>query len=521
MPKFKDYKQGQQASLFPLDISSLIPKDHLVRQIDTIIDKLDTTKLQSYFSEMGASSYHPQMMLKILVYAYSTKNHSSRKIAAMLRQDVTYMWLSGMQAPDFNTVNRFRTAYLKDVIEDVFTEVLMFLRKHKYIKFENFFVDGTKLEADAGKYTHVWRKNTERYKSAVQARVKILMGEIEQLNQQEDKLYEKKDLPELGQESTISSAQVEEVAQNISKKLAEKQEGLKKQEVKKIQSKINKLAKEKDNLKKYEEQEAILGERNSYSKTDPSSSMMRMKGTDELRPGYNIQASSENQYITNISAGQNASDSVCFPGHLDKIAKRGKEFLPKNFVGDAGYGSEENYEALEKEEIGNFLKFQSFGQEQAQQHKNNIFHKDNFDYQEQDDYFTCPNNKKLVFRETVQKETINGYKQTIRVYECESCQGCPLKEKCTKAKGNRTIQLNQNLERHKDVARQNLHSEKGIELRKRRGFEIETFFGDLKHNQHYKRLRLRGLEKVNTEIHWLAISYNLRKVAKEINKKAA
>jgi transposase len=521
MPKFKDYKQGQQASLFPLDISALVPEKHLVRQIDKVIDRIETGKLQVAFSENGASSYHPKMMLKVIVYAYSTKNYSSRTIAAMLRQDVTYMWLSGLQTPDFNTVNRFRSVYLKDVIEDVFSEVLIFLHEHKFIKFESYFVDGTKLEADAGKYTHVWKSNTERYKAAVQARVKTLMTEIEQLNDSEDKLYDKKDFPELGEQSQINSKQVEELAQNISRKLEEKQTGLKKNETRKIRGKITKLIKEKENLEKYEEQEAILGDRNSYSKTDNDASMMRMKGTDELRPGYNVIVSSENQFVTNTSVGQNASDSVCFPEHLSKNINRGEKFVPDNFVGDAGFGSEENYEALEGEDIKNYLKFQSFHQESQKKHKKNIFHKDNFEYKGNEDFYTCPSKMKLVHKETIKKKTINGYTQTIKVYEAENCEVCPLKAQCTKAKGNRTIQVNPNLERHKEIARENLNSEQGIEFRKRRGWEIETFFGDIKHNQKYKRIRLRGLEKAELEINWLAISYNLRKAHQKLIKKAA
>jgi transposase len=521
MPKFKDYKQGQQASLFPLDLSSLVPEKHLVRQIDKVIDRIDTGKLQVAFSENGAPSYHPKMMLKVIVYAYSTKNYSSRNIAAMLRQDVTYMWLSGMQSPDFNTVNRFRSFYLKDVIEEVFREVLLFLHEHQFIKFESYFVDGTKLEADAGKYTHVWKSNTERYKAAVQERIRTLMAEIDQLNRDEDKLYEKKDLPEVGGQGNINSVQVEELAQIINKKLEEKGASTKKNETRKVQGKITKLIRENENLKKYEEQETILGDRNSYSKTDHGASMMRMKGTDELRPGYNVIVSSENQFLTNTSVGQNASDSVCFPGHLNKNTNRGEKFVPDNYVGDAGFGSEENYEALEGQNIRNYLKFQSFGQESQKKHKEDLFHKDNFEYDSEGDFYTCPNKTKLLYRETIVKKTINGYAQTIKMYGAENCEGCPLKASCTKANGNRTIHVNPNLERHKEIARKNLCSGQGIEFRKRRGWEIETFFGDLKHNQKYKRIRLRGLEKAELEMNWLAISYNLRKAHQKLIKKAA
>lgn len=521
MPKYKDYKQGQQPGLLPLDISTLIKETHLVRRVDDMIERIEMVKLDNIFSEMGASSYHPKMMLKVIIYAYSTGNYSSRNIASMLRQDITYMWLSGMQAPDFNTVNRFRSVYLKDVLEDVFTEVLSFLHEHGFIKFENFYVDGTKLEADARKYSHVWRKNTERYKSAVQQRVKEILEEVKELNIEEDKKFGSSDLPELGIESDISSEDLEAVVNKINEKLEEKKNELSYKTARAIKSKANKLGKEKDNLEKYEEQESLLKGRNSYSKTDPDASMMRMKGTDELRPGYNIQVSSENLYVTNFSVGQNASDSACFPEHVDKTVERGELFVPENFIGDAGYGSEENYDKLEKEEIGNYLKHQNFYRESTEKFKENIFHKDNLEYDTANDYFICPNKKKLVYKETIEKTTINGFQQTIRVYESEGCSGCPLKEKCTKAKGNRTVHLNRNLERHKKTASKNLNSEKGKEFRKRRGFEIETFFGDLKHNKKYKRIRLRGLGKANIELAYLSISFNIKKLNIALNEKAA
>lgn len=520
MPKFKDYQQGKQPGLFPLNIDSLISKSHLVRQIDAVVNRINVKTFDEVFSDNGASSYHPQMMLKIIIYSYSLKNYSCRKIAAMMKQDITYMWLSGMQTPDFNTVNRFRSEYLKDVIEEVFSEVLVFLHEHDFIKFENYFVDGTKLEADAGKYSHIWKSNTLRYKAMVQARVKKLMEEIDQINNSEDKLYEKQDLPELGEQSEISSKHVEELAQIISEKLEEKKGTLNKKSEEKIRRKVNKLKNEENNLYKYEEQQAILGSRNSYSKTDPDATMMRMKGTDELRPGYNTQISSENQFVVNYNVDQNASDSACFVKHVKKIANRGDDFIPETYVGDSGYGSEENYDELENAGIDNYLKYPSFYSEQ-QTKRVNPFSKDSFEYDSVGDFYMCPNKIRLEYKETLQDKTSSGYIQTFRVYEAVSCEGCKFKDQCTKGKSNRRIQVNLNLERHKEIARKNLTSEKGTEFRKRRGPEIETFFGDLKHNQKYRRIRLRGLRKANNEIGWLAISYNLRKATIKLNKKAA
>ena len=520
MTKFKAYQQGQQAGLFPLDISSLIPDNHLVRRIREVIERINNKKLEAVFSKRGASAYHPKMMLAVIIYAYATKNYSCRNIAAMLRQDITYMWLAGMQTPDFNTVNRFRSDYLKDVIEDVFAEVLLFLSEHNFIKFETYFVDGTKLEADANKYSHVWKKNTERYKAAVQKRVAELMEEIDLFNKQENKLYDNKDLPELGEESQITSDDVDKVAQALSQKLAEK-EDLKKSEKRKLEGKVRKLSKEKENLQKYEQQEKILGDRNSYSKTDEDATMMRMKGTEELRPGYNVLASSESQFLIAVNAGQNASDSASFPEHVDVSAERGNKFLPNAYVGDCGFGSEENYQLLENKGVRNYLMFPSFHREMTEKYKSNIFHKDNFIYNAENDTFICPNNSTLIFKQTVVQKSVTGFEQTLRVYEGSDCSACQLKEKCTKSDGNRTIRVNENLERHKEIARKNLTSEDGQQVRKRRGFEIETFFGDLKHNQKYKRIRLRGLEKANLEMKYLGIAYNLRKATLLLNKVAA
>ncbi|HMA61203.1 MAG TPA: IS1182 family transposase [bacterium] len=512
MPKYKDYKQGQESSLFPINISELISENHLVRQIDSVIERISMESFNCIFSDKGASSYHPKMMLKVIIYGYSTKNFSSRNIAAMLRQDVTYMWLSGMQQPDFNTINRFRSVYLKEVLEDVFTQVLLFLHEHEYIDFENYFVDGTKIEADAGKYTHVWKKNTYRYKASAQERVKTLLKEIDKLNTEEDLRFGDADLPQFGDHSQISSDEVRNVANRINETLINKEQDIPKKSARSLKSKVKKLKEESEKIEKYENQQNQLANRNSYSKTDPGATMMRMKGSDELRPGYNWQVSSENQFITNFSVSQNAADVADFPDHLEKIVQRGEHFIPENYIGDAGYGSEENYEALEEKKINHYMKYSTYHTEQSKKHKTNIFHKDNMFYDPDNDCYICPYNRKLVYRETVEHYTQNGYKRLMRRYECENCQGCPFQSECIKSKGNRTIHVSVKWEKYKKQAKLNLESEKGWELREKRGWEIETFFGDLKHNLGYTRCRLRGIEKSNIELAWLSISYNLRKL---------
>jgi transposase len=515
MKKFKDTNQHQM-HLLPPSLEDFIDSKHMVRVIDKFVSILSSRLWDERFVGGGAPSYHPALMLKVILYAYSLKIFSCREIAKAIRQDVTFMWLTGMQRPTFNTVNRFRTDYFKDILEDVFTELLDFLYGKGYISYQDFFVDGTKLEANAGRYTHVWRKNTERYKAAVKERVRDLLKEIDKINQEEDEKYGDSDLPERGVDSDITPEEIQNVARELSENLSKASD---KKAKRKLKSTVNRLEKEADKLSKYEGQEDLLDGRNSYSKTDTDATFMRMKD-DRLRPAYNVQISTENQFITNYSTSQNASDTVTFPEHFEKINQRGDVYKPKNYMGDSAYGSEENYTLLEEHDIQNYLKYNTFHLDKKKNSKKNPFHRDHFSYNSKKDYFMCPAGKNLIYKETIQRKSKTGFISNIRVYEFQGCLSCPSKPQCTKAKNNRQIHYNVQLEKYKEQARSNLDSEYGITLRKRRGFEVETFFGDLRQNCRFNRFLLRGRLKTEHELGLLAIGHNLRKLAIAEWKKA-
>ena len=515
MKKFKSTHQHQM-HILPPSLDDFIDSGHLVRVINTFVSILPSRLWDDRFTGGGAPSYHPALMLKVILYAYSLKIFSCRDIAKAIRQDVTFMWLTGMQRPTFNTVNRFRTEYFKDILEDVFTELLDFLQGKGYICYNDFFVDGTKLEANAGRYTHVWRKNTKRYKAAVKDRVKKLLQEIDKINQEEDEKYGNSDLPERGEETDITSEEIQNIARKLSEHLSEVSD---KKAKRKLKTTASRLEKEAAKLSKYEGQEELLDGRNSYSKTDTDATFMRLKD-ERLRPAYNAQISTENQFITNYSISQNASDTVTFPEHLEKITQRGDTYKPKNYMGDSAYGSQENYTLLEEDDIGNYLKYNTFHLEKKKKSKKNPFHRTNFSYNSKDDCFLCPAGKKLMYKETIQKKSKTGFISDIRVYEFHDCSSCAFKPQCTKAKNNRQIYYNVQLEKYKEQARLNLDSEYGITLRKRRGFEVETFFGDLRQNCGFNRFLLRGLSKTEHELGLLAISHNLRKFTIAEMKKA-
>jgi transposase len=511
---FKPY-DPDQGMLLPPYLEDLVPKGHLVRVVKRVLKSVHVEHLYDRFSDLGRSSYHPQMMLMAIVYAYSQKIYSGRRIAQALRQDINFMYLTGRQTPSYRSVNRFRSEYLKDMLEDVFTQVLDLLHAEGYIKFEEYFVDGTMIEADANKYSHVWTKNTDRYKKAVKDRVRSLFEDIEKVNREEDERYGDHDLEEMGENSNLTSEKIKEVGERINKKLQERKEQRQNQGDRKMQSIAKKLDKEAENLAKYEEQEKLAGVRKSYSKTDTDATFNRMKD-NSLKPSYNYQVSSENQFITNFSVHQNAADSINFPDHLKKIIDRGEKYLPKNFVGDMGYGTEENFSLLEKHSVTSYLKYPGFFRETKVEYKNNLFVREHMEYDQEGDFFTCPRGKHLVFREERTTKNPHGYESTSRTYVCEDCSGCSFREQCTRSKdNNRVITVNLKLDAYRAVVRKNLNSAKGVELRKRRGYEIETFFGDSKHNQGCRRAHLRGLAKNNLDLAWICISYDIRKLHKK------
>jgi transposase len=545
-PVFKEYTQGQ-VILLPTDLGAQIPPRHLVRVVNTAIEKMDLSKLLAQYKGGGASSYHPKMLLKVLVYAYTQQVYSSRKIAKALRENIYFMWLSGNQQPDFRTINRFRSEVVKDVIEDIFTSVLELLIEEGYVKLENYFLDGTKMEANANKYSWVWGRSTRHYKQKLQEKVKELIVQIEQVNEAENAEYGEQDLEEMGSGEPFDSQKLEQKIQELNQRLKAQQEepqeppaGTAKAEVlpepeqkapkpkkKRGRRGKTKLQKAEDALKKleedclprqkkYEDQESKLAGRNSYSKTDVDATFMRMKDdymkNGQLKPGYNLQMGTEGQFVVGFSVHQRPGDPGCLVPHLNGVKdKLGR--LPKNVIADSGYGSEENYAYLEQEQVGSYVKYNTFGKEQRARYKPNPFAADQLKYDLVKDELICPADKRLKYQYTFHMKTDNGYRAERRCYEAEDCSGCSLKEKCTKAKGNRQVHMSFQLKAWRQQASQNLTSQEGQKLRSQRGVEVESVFGRLKEDWGFRRFLLRGIDKVKTEFGLLCIAQNMAKLA--------
>ena len=206
----------------PMDLEEDIPENHLVRVVNAAVNRLDDAIFDAAYPGGGRDSYHPKMLTKVLIYAYTQRIYSSRLIAKAVRENIMFMWIAGRQRPDFRTINRFRSERMKNVLETVFTAVLQFLAEENYVKLDHYFVDGTKIEANANRYTFVWGKAVVKQKAKLQEKVQTLFATIEEAEKQEERIHGSRDLPELGEASAITSERLEQAVKELEERLQEK-----------------------------------------------------------------------------------------------------------------------------------------------------------------------------------------------------------------------------------------------------------------------------------------------------------
>lgn len=244
---------------------------------------------------------------------------------------------------------------------------------------------------------------------------------------------------------------------------------------------------------------------------------MRMKEdhmrNGQLKPGYNIQMGTENQFVLGYSIHQRAGDTSCLKEHMEKLKNWLGEY-PETLTADAGYGSEENYAYLQQKQITAYVKYNTFHYEQKKRYqKKKPYRIENFAYLVQEDQYVCPQGKKLAYLYTKKNVSDNRYVSSRRIYECSDCQGCPVRSECTRSKYNRRLYIGVELLKMKKTAHDNLESPRGKEMRSRRPIEVEAVFGRLKQNWGFRRFLLRGKEKVQTEWGILCIAHNIAKAA--------
>ena len=511
----KNYSElGQTYQLvLPLCLEGLVPDDDSVRLLSHELEDLDYSLLYQAYSAKGRNpAVDPKTMFKILTYAYSQNIYSSRKIETACKRDINFMWLlAGQKAPDHSTIARFRTGYLADACENLFYQMVQRLDSAGELSKETVFIDGTKLEACANKYTFVWKKSVGKW---------------------EEKMFRKiQEAVELFNREYIQSFSVvwETRTQDLQKIFRFLEERCKADRTVLVHGRGKRKNKNQrymelfrrflDRQTTYDWHTASFQERNNYCKTDPDATFMHMKDDHmrnaQLKPGYNVQIAVDSEYIVAADIFQDRNDVWTLVPFL-KTMEENLGFRYPSVTADSGYESEEAYTYLRETQQKPYIKPQTYEQWKKRSFKQDISKRENMVYEAATDTYTCHAGKSLRPLYIKKQKSKSGYESEVTVYECENCTDCPYKEKCTKAKGNKRLYVSKSFLEKRQESYENILSEKGILYRMNRSIQVEGAFGVLKNDYEFQRFLLRGKTKVKLEILLLCMGYNINKLHAKI-----
>lgn len=493
--------------VLPINLGICIPEGDFVFKVAEICESLDYTELFNTYLRSWRK-VNPITLFEILIFGYMKHLYSGREIAEACKTDIRFMWLlNGEPAPSHATISRFQDERLSTVIEGLFYQFVEKLCAMGEIKFKNLFVDGTKIEAYANKYTFVWKKAVEKNLAKLNKKIDAYLSELS-LRYGLDCCI----TLEESYEYLLRKARMIELVFAVGKG---KRKTQLQRDIEMLEAFMNKKDEYYSHLGKFHG-------RNSFSKTDTDATFMHMKEdymkNGQLKPGYNIQIGVESEYIVGVGAFSNRSDVQTLIPFLNRI------FLHTNrrferIIADAGYESSENYLYLEENEQECFIKPTNYEISKKRTYKANSYAVENMAYNEKRDEYTCPGGRKLKFKREKTKTTANGYTVSTRYYSNDSCGRCPHKDKCHRSKnGYRTVQVNSIMTKHRQIALKNITSEEGTILRMNRSIQVEGVFGVLKENYGFRRFLTRGKKNIETQFFILAFALNFEKLCNRIQK---
>ena len=483
-------QSGYQLKL-PLNIETIIPEDDSVRLLSQFVEAMDLTDLYSTYERINSVS--PRTLLKIVLYSYMNGDYSSRSMELNCKRDINFMFLlEGAPAPDHATFARFRSIHFAPCSKRILAEMSNALFDLGEISGETIFIDGTKIEAAANKYTFVWKKAVTQNQTKLLIKLADFVAECEQL-------YGLKIVYGIGKRKTPLQKSIETLEDYLCR------------------------------LKKYNQQIHICGGRNSYSKTDHDATFMRMKedamGNGQLKPAYNLRHGVDSEYITWLTIGPQPTDTTTLVPFL-KDAEEHLKFKYENITADAGYESEENYVFVEANGQLSYIKPANYGISKTRKYRNDIGKTENMEYDAQLDIYICRNAKRLNADHIRHSKSKTGYVSEKTIYKCEDCSGCPYKGECIKGNNckipleerTKTLQVARTFLKYRQEDLERILSDEGIAFRINRSIQAEGSFGDLKQDMQFRRYVSKGTPNVLAESILLAMARNINKLHNKIQK---
>jgi transposase len=500
--------------VIPMDIGEMIPADDSVRLLNAVLERMDYRKLHAAYSRLGRIERSPESLFKIIVYGYMNGIYSSRKLEQACRRDVNFMYLLGRSpAPDHATIARFRSERLRGVVEELFSQLVNLLAEAGELSLSSVFIDGTKLEANANRYSFVWKKSTQKNEGKMQEKMKT-------------------ELPKLAAQFGLRFHAGEKIRAKDLKKLRKRLYALKGglifvQGKGKRKSPLQKAIETVEGYlarqKQYDDYNHSFGNRNSFSKTDREATFMRMKEdhmkNGQLKPGYNVTLAVDAEYIVGVMSSQERNDTGTFISMMEKL-------LPLGYtkpVADSGFESEENYTWCEENGQLAFIKPANHDRAKTKKYKSDIGKRENMPYDAQNDAYICHAGHPIEATYEKKTKSKTGYPIITTVYSCVHCDGCPYKAKCIKGASktplegrSKNLYVSKEFQRQRQEMEARINTDEGILLRVNRSIQVEGAFGVLKQDMGFRRFLLRGQVKVQTELILLAVAFNINKFHNKI-----
>ena len=553
------FELGQQKINFNFYELSL-PDDDPVFTLKKVMEEMDFTALLAQYSGKGKHGFNPIMKYGVLTYANMRGIREIDRIVELCKRDLAFIWLSQGEQPKRDAFYDFINKKLTpEILDDLNYQLLRRLKKEGLITLEALFIDGTKIEANANRYTFVWRGTLNYHLVGLLDSIDSLYHKYNVLLEDNgynekyglgnammfiiegmDKVravIEKNRKRKLTKHKKLPNNTIIEIDNcspldilKLQKKLmmiAEGEgigfvygKGKKKSEIQQLYEELDVCG---SKLMEYKECFEIMGkERNSYSKTDLEATFMRMKDdhmmNGQLKPAYNVQIAVENYFIVHAYVSNDRTDYNTLIPVVQKHIHAFGEVL-KEATADSGYCSEKNLLFLKEHNIESYIKLQDHEQRKTRAYKENIGKYYNMTTQifEDEHFYVCHDGRELRHIRTEEKE-MDGYTQTLEVYGCADCSGCEHKAQCLykynpekDADKNKVMKINERWEALKEKSHANIQSEKGILNRQIRSIQTEGHFGDIKENDDFRRFNHRTADKVYKEFMLYAIGRNINK----------
>ena len=509
----------------PLDCSINIPKDDPVRLLSAVTERMNYRKIMAAYSRYGRIEYSPKILTKVLVYGYMRKIISTRKIEQACKENICFMYLlEGQKAPDHNTISRFRSKILVgEAGQELLRQLTEMLAEAGLIDLKAVFIDGTKIEANANKYSFVWRK-----------------GQVKKLAKLNERI--RAELPELLKKSGIRFHIGETVQLRELKKLRKRLKAkCRERDVSFVYGKGNhkdilqKLTeKTEDWIAKYKQYIAdihICGDRNSYSRTDHDATFMHMKEdhmrNGQLKPGYNVNVATSNEFIIGTYISPDRSDVQTLIPFMEQLTTTYSGHVIEKTTVDSGYESEENYCWFEEHQgMELYVKPSNHEIMKTKKYRTDISRRENMKYDPEADAYTCACGKQIKASYEKHSRSASGLELTTTVYECADCDGCPMKEKCIRSCGSKkpleerhkVLYVSKRFARQREEMEKKITTDEGILLRVNRSIQAEGTFAFAKEDMEFRRFLTRGKKKVAAEWLLLSLAINILKLHFKIQK---